>query len=311
MAPLETCQVSTNDIGYKGVFGMREKEFPLCPFPGMDPYLEAPDIWPDFHDRLATTLSAMLNAQLPAPYYARLQKRPELGVVLEAGTPHRFIPDVTVLRHPRAETWPDDGVGVAVLDRPRTEATVGVEVRIHTDPFQHRFVEIRDAGRGHKLVTLIEIVSPSNKHPGPDRRAFETKQRDVLDSDANLIELDLLRYGRRLLPYPDLVAAVETLASDYLALLNRSALRQGNWMDYTLYPIHLRELLPCIPVPLAGQDPDVLLDLQVAVNRVYREGPYARAIDYSGEPEPPLKEANVAWADELLCAAGLRGPVQG
>jgi hypothetical protein len=241
---------------------MSEKEFPLCPFPGMDPYLEAPDIWPDFHDRLATTLSAMLNAQLPAPYYARLQKRPE-------------------------------------------------DVRIHTDPFQRRFVEIRDAGPGHKLVTLIEIVSPSNKHPGLDRRAYETKQRDVLDSDANLIELDLLRYGRRLLPYPDLVAAVETLASDYLALLNRSALRQGNWMDYTLYPIHLREPLPCIPVPLAGQDPNVLLDLQVAVNRVYREGPYARAIDYSGEPEPPLNEANVAWADELLCAAGLRGPVQG
>jgi hypothetical protein len=315
MAPLETCQVSTNDIGYKEVFGMREKEFPLCPFPGMDPYLEAPDIWPDFHDALATTIRANLNVSLPAPYYARLQKRPELGVVLGAGTLHHIIPDVTVLRHPRAETWPaaetTAGVGVAVLDRSRTEATVGVEVRIHTDPFQHRFVEIRDAGRGHKLVTLIEIVSPSNKHPGPDRRAYETKQRDVLDSDANLIELDLLRYGRRLLPYPDLVAAVETLAPDYLVLLNRSALRQGNWMDYTLYPIHLREPLPCIPVPLAGQDPNVLLDLQVAVNRVYREGPYARAIDYSGEPEPPLKEANVAWADELLCAAGLRGPVQG
>jgi len=298
---------------------MNEKELPLSPFPGMDPYLEATDIWPDFHDRLATTLSAMLNAQLPPPYYARLQKRPELGVVLGAGTLHHIIPDVTVLRHPRPETWPDHGersrttagVGVAVLDRPRTEATAGVEVRIHTDPFQHRFVEIRDAGRGHKLVTLIEIVSPSNKHPGPDRRAYETKQRDVLDSDANLIELDLLRHGRRLLPYPDLVAAVDTLAPDYLVLLNRSALRQGNWMDYTLYPIRLREPLPCIPVPLAGQDPDVLLDLQVAVNRVYREGPYARAVDYSGEPEPPLSEADAAWADELLRAAGLRGSVQG
>lgn len=294
---------------------MNEKELLLSPFPGMDPYLEAPDIWPDFHDRLATTLSAMLNVQLPAPYYARLQKRPELGIVLGAGTLQRIIPDVTILRHPQPEMQPaagtTAGVGVAVLDRPRTEATAGVEVRIHTDPFQHRFVEIRDAGRGHKLVTRIEIVSPSNKHPGPDRRAYETKQRDVLNSDANLIELDLLRSGRRLLPYPDLVAAVDTLAPDYLVLLNRSALRQGNWMDYTLYPIRLREPLPCIPVPLTGQDPDVLLDLQVAVNRVYREGPYARAVDYSGEPEPPLSEADVAWADELLRAAGLRGSVQG
>lgn len=303
---------------------MGEKsEFQASPFPGMDPYLEALDIWPDFHDRLATALSAMLNAVLPAPYYARLQKRPELGVVLEAGIPQYIVPDVTVLRHPRPEAWPaygersrttaetTAGASVAALDRPRIEATAGVEVRVHTDPFQHRFVEIRDAERGHKLVTLIEIVSPSNKHPGPDRRVYETKQRDVLDSDANLIELDLLRYGRRLLPYPDLVAAVETLAPDYLVLLNRSALRQGNWMDYTLYPIRLRDPLPCIPVPLAGQDPDVLLDLQVAINRVYREGPYLRAVDYSGDPEPPLNEADAAWADELLRGAGLRSSVQG
>ena len=53
---------------------------------------------------------------------------------------------------------------------------------------------------GHKVVTVIEIVSPSNKQPGPDRRSYETKQQEVLSSDANLIELDLLRTGRRLLP---------------------------------------------------------------------------------------------------------------
>jgi hypothetical protein len=153
-------------------------------------------------------------------------------------------------------------------------------------------------------------LNPSNKHPGLDRRAYMTKQRDVLDSDVHLIELDLLRHGRRLLPYPDLALAVDTLAPDYLVLLNRRTLRQGNWMDYVLYPVRLREPLPCIPVPLAGQDPDVLLDLQVAVNRVYWEGPYARAIDYAGESEPPLNEADAAWADELLRAAGLRDQVR-
>jgi hypothetical protein len=274
----------------------------------MDPYLEAPDIWSDFHDALASTLRATLNIALPAPYYARLQKRPELGVILEAGVTHRIIPDVTVLRHPRSErlAGPVGEVGVALLDQPRAEATAGVELRVQLDPFQHRFVEILDAQHGHKLVTLIEIVSPSNKQPGPDRRAYETKQYEVLSSDANLIELDLLRSGRRLLPYPDLVAAADALAPNYLVLLNRSALRQGHWMDYTLYPIYLREPLPCIPVPLAGADPDVLLDLQVPVNRVYREGPYLRAIDYSQSPEPPLSEADAAWANERLRLAGLR-----
>lgn len=282
---------------------------PISPFPGMNPYLEAPDIWPDFHDRLATILSAMLNAQLPITYYARLQKRPELGVVLEAGSHHRIIPDITVLRypHPERESGMIGETRAAVLYQPRTEATPGIEVRVHTDPFQHRFVEIRDAERGHKLVTLIEIVSPSNKQPGPDRRAYETKQQEVLASDASLIELDLLRSGRRLMPYPDLEAAVETLEADYLVLLNRSALRQGTWMDYTLYPIRLSEPLPCIPVPLAGEDPDVLLDLQVAANRVYQEGPYARIIDYAADPIPPLNEVDAVWVDERLRAAGWRG----
>jgi hypothetical protein len=179
-------------------------------------------------------------------------------------------------------------------------------MRFYSDPFQHRFVEIRDAERGHKLVTLIEIVSPSNKQPGPDRRAYEAKQEEVLASDANLIELDLLRSGRRLLPYPELEAAVETLGADYLVLLNRSALRQGNWMDYTLYPIRVQEMLPSIPVPLMGDDPDVLLDLQIAANQVYREGPYAQAIDYAVDPTPALNEEDATWLNERLRVAGLR-----
>jgi hypothetical protein len=274
----------------------------------MDPYLEAPDIWPDFHDRLATTLSAMLNAQLPAPYYARLQKRPELGVILGGGTTHRIVPDVSVLRYtqPPPPTGLIREAGLATVEQPRSAATAGIELRIQTDPIQHHYVEILDAGRGHKLVTLIEIVSPSNKHPGPDRRAYQAKQYEILSSEANLIELDLLRSGQRLLPYPELAAVVDSLTPDYLVLLNRSRLRQDLWMDYTLYPVRLPESLPCIPAPLAGADPDVLLDLQVAVNRVYREGPYRRAIDYTKPPEPPLAEAAAMWANQRLQAAGWR-----
>lgn len=148
----------------------------------MDPYLEARDIWPDFHDALAAAIRAILNQHLPEPYYARLQKRPELGIILESGTPHRIIPDVTVLRHPAGQT---EAVAapVAMLEQPRQEASAGVDVRVYTDPFQHRFVEIRDASRGHKLITLIEIISPANKQPGPDRRTYESKQMEILSSD--------------------------------------------------------------------------------------------------------------------------------
>ena len=71
------------------------------PFPGMDPYLESPDVWPDFHDRFAEHISAELNRTLPAPYYARLEMRPEVGIVGEEGQ-RRIVPDVCI----QEPAWP-------------------------------------------------------------------------------------------------------------------------------------------------------------------------------------------------------------
>jgi hypothetical protein len=245
--------------------------------------LEAPDIWPDFHDSLAATIRAELNARLPEPYYARLQMWPELGVVLQEGVLHRTVPDVVVAQRPERAAALH---AARVTSEPRTIVSDGVQVRVHTDPLRHHFIEIRDAARAHRLITLIEIVSPSNKYRGPDRRAYEMKQREILDSDAHPIELDLLRAGTRPLPYPELSAAIDRLEPDYLVLLNRGNLRQENWMDYTLYPVHLREALPVIPVPLSGAVPDVPLDLQTSVQRAYIDGPYRRALDYSQRSAP-------------------------
>ncbi|MFQ5595969.1 MAG: DUF4058 family protein [Anaerolineae bacterium] len=271
------------------------------PFPGMDPYLEAPDIWSDFHDALAAEIRTELNTNLPEPYYARLQMRPELGVILGEGVPRRIVPDVVVVSRPV-----ESGPGTLVLDTPRTQITEPVHVTVRTDPIRHHFVEIRDAARGHKLVTLIEIVSPSNKSAGPDREAYQEKQREVLRSDANLIELDLLRAGRRILPYAELYEAVEQLRPDYLILVNRALGRRGMVTDYELYPVALREPLPCIPVPLRAGDEDVPLDLQIMVNRTYAGGPYRRMIDYTQPPDPPLSEKQVIWAEGRLGMAGLR-----
>jgi len=140
-----------------------------------------------------------------------------------------------------------------------------------------------------------------SRPPFPGMDPFE-----VLESDASLIEIDLLRGGRRLLPYPELEDTVHQLGGDYLVLINRSSKRAGTWMDYTLYPVDLREALPCIPVPLPGSDPDVPLDLQAALVRTYQEGPYLRATDYGAPPDPPLSAEDEAWADRLLLDAGLR-----
>ena len=274
------------------------------PFPGMDPYLEAPDIWPDFHDRLGYCLSEALNGLLPAPFYARLEMRPEIGIVEEPGYTRRMIPDVAVVRRPdlsgKTET-------VAVLDTPRKTISRSVEIQIPSDPIRHVFVEIRDPTRGHHLVTLIEIVSPSNKHRGPDRQSYLRKQGEVLSSDANLIEVDLLRAGDRLLPRLELERAVLQLTPSphYLVLVNRAWQREEMGLAYQVFPILLTEALPCIPVPLRKELEEVPLDLQYIFDRSYNAGPYRRAIDYHQAPLPPLSDELVMWADRRLREAGL------
>ncbi|MBI3463061.1 MAG: DUF4058 family protein, partial [Planctomycetes bacterium] len=45
------------------------------PFPGMDPFLEHPGIFPDLHDSLVTYLREALQPRLPSPYYAGIGSR--------------------------------------------------------------------------------------------------------------------------------------------------------------------------------------------------------------------------------------------
>jgi hypothetical protein len=261
----------------------------------MDPYLESPAIWPDFHDGLAGEMRAALNGLLPPPYYARLQMRPEIGILDSGERRRRVVPDVAVVRSDvRA-----DSSQVALLSEPRTDVSACSEVAADVEPIEHHFVEIRDAANDHRLVTLIEIVSPSHKRPGPDREAYLQKQREVLASDANLVEIDLLRDGMRLLPGPGLLEWIQQqpLRVDYVTSVSRAWRRDR----FQLYASHLRHRLPVVGVPLGESEPPVPLDLQYAVNQAYDRGPYRRgAVDYRRPPDPPLPPEDAAWAEELL-----------
>ncbi len=173
------------------------------------------------------------------------------------------------------------------------------------EPLHHPYIEVRDAAQGHVLITLIEIASPSNKRHGIDRRAYLQKQREVLDSNASLIELDLLRTGERLLSNLFLQEEIESIvpAPDYLVLVNRAWQRIGTDQDYEIFPVFLTEMLPVIPIPLRPNQEETLLDLQFAFQRAYDGGPYRRgAVDYSKPPHPPLTGEWVAWAEEKVRA---------
>ena len=281
------------------------------PFPGMDPFLEDPAIFPDFHHRYATELSSALNRQLPRPYYARVEMRPELGIVdedYEPGPASYIIPDLMILKRPL-----NPGGSTATLTRPVGRVTLSRWVEFEhlgDEPARHFSVEIRDGSRGHKLITLIEILSPSNKKRGPDRTSYQVKQRQILESDASLIEIDLLRGGSHILPSKALEQGVSRIdpAPDYLVMVSRAWNRSDDLHGYIAFPIPLRESLPCIPIPLKDGEPEIPLDLQLVFDTTYDTGPYNRgAVDYAKPPRPALNAEDTGWLDGCLRSEGLAG----
>ncbi|MCI0690961.1 DUF4058 family protein [candidate division KSB1 bacterium] len=156
----------------------------------------------------------------------------------------------------------------------------------------HVTIEIRDVAN-RELVTAIEVLSPTNKR-GEGYREYLDRRR-VLCSMAHLMEIDLLRTGRRVPMQKPLPPA------PYFVFLSRAARRPMT----EIWPIQLDMRLPIIPVPLLAGDPDVALDLQLALNTVYDALNYDLSVDYTRAPEVPLEGDAAVWADERLRAAGV------
>jgi hypothetical protein len=140
----------------------------------------------------------------------------------------------------------------------------------------------------NELVTVIELLSPTNKHIGPDHEQYLGKRTEILRSRTHLVEIDLLRGGVRMPPE-------ELPTCDYCALVSRveERPRAGVW------PWRFRDPLPVVPIPLRGNDPDARLDLKAAIDQVYDGGGYEDYI-YSGLPEPQLAPDDAAWAAQFL-----------
>lgn len=264
------------------------------PFPGMDPYLEEPILWSGVHQGLIGCLRATLNASLPPGYVA------DVGERLYVVQPQRGIyPDVVIVEYPPPQSVMEQGTGgtaVAVADPPLVLIVEPEEVR-------EVFIEILSLREGERVVTEIEVFSPSNKTAGSEgRQLYLTKQREILASQTHLIEIDLLRQGEHTIAVPREALLQRGIQWNYLVCLHRG----GEGRRYEVWPITVRRRLPRISVPLADADPDVVLDLQSVFNRCYDEGAYARRLDYRREPPMPLESDDAEWATTLLRERGLR-----
>jgi Protein of unknown function (DUF4058) len=258
------------------------------PFPGMDPYLE--QTWRDVHSRLIIYICDALQSNLREGLIARVEERvfwePEEG-------PGRGVePDVRVFEQGPAPA-PVEAEGGVALAEPVTIDCPAPEL------LTEGFLEIVDVGSGNRVVSVIEVLSPTNKHPGEGQELYLQKQRDLLQSDANLVEIDLLRAGERALAVPQ-HHLLPVHRTPYQICVRRGS--RPHILEF--YPVMLQQRLPRFRIPLRPTDADIALDLQPMIDQCYRNGRYGATINYKVDPEPALGPNDAKWADELLRAAG-------
>jgi hypothetical protein len=246
----------------------------------MDPYLEAH--WRDVHTSLMIYVRDQLQSQLPSDLMARVE---ESVTVDEDDRQRTIYPDVRMIEEhePSSTAFEASPAAVAVAE----PLLIKREDEAPTD----RHVEILDAhGR---IVTAIEIISPTNKADFDSRNLYRRKQREYLKSGINLVEIDLIRGGEHVLAVS--LEHVKKPLPPYLICVRRAIEPDLS----VVYGAALQERLPVVPIPLRATDRDVALDLQELIETCYERGRYA-SLDYRRPLNPPLAPEDAAWVAELL-----------
>lgn len=260
------------------------------PFPGFDPFLEDQGYWREFHTTFLSVALFSLADRLPDAYEIRIEERLSL-VFEEDERPYRDVqPDALILRSSRPSAGGSAAARAAtvepvLLTLPRHRVEELIEKRLEVRRFPSR-----------ELVTVFELLSPSNKR-APGDRLYDEERQELVDQDVHLVELDLLIDGERLPMVEELPAA------HYYAFVSRAERRPVT----ETYARTIRDPLPTIPIPLKAPDGDLSLDLASIFATVYERSRLRRSIDYTSPLSLPLIPADREWAEAIGRAAAERG----
>lgn len=260
------------------------------PFPGMDPFLESPNTFRDLHNTFITYLRVDIQKQLPLRYVARVGER----TWVETRDSH-IEPDVLIRETP--VTAPHEATAPV-----STAVAAPVIVSIADEEWVEPYLDILLV-EGQRLVTAIEVLSPTNKRPGERGQAlYLQKQAEVMNRSANLVEIDLLRGGRHTTAVPEqTLRAIDSEACYHVCARDFAKPRQ-----LEVYPIRLRSPLPVVRIPLLPGDSAPTVDLQVVFNRAWDDAAFGRSIDYGAElPPPPLAEDDLSWLRDQVKQSSL------
>lgn len=254
------------------------------PFPGMNPFFERPEGWHEIHAALLLKWRNMLAPRLPDSLHVNLEQ----DLVFQERPAQVGVADLRVRVAGPVRARP---AGVAVAETRQAVATAPTRrLRLPAvAPLPHRYLLVTDRA-GRRVVTVIELLSPSNKR-GADRVRYLAKRDHLLHRRVGFVEVDLLRGGPQL-PLPE-----GAVPPAYYVLARPGRPRR----DAQLWAFGLRDPLPAVPIPLRREDAPVTLDLQAALHTVYDEGFYARHL-YDEPPDPPLAGEDAAWAEAIVAA---------
>jgi len=255
----------------------------------MDPYIEACGLWGDFHHDLISEIKHALTRVAPEHYLVRAGERSYVVLVESEGQQsYPFLPDVSITA-PRGRKKTSKKGGASLAEPVGEPEPVTMRAFVQEE-HREAFVEIYEATPEQRLVTSIEVLSPSNKRHGTEGwELYQKKRQSILLGDVNFVEIDLLRGGQRmpmLDPWPD---------SPYSLLIARA-----NSQICRVWQAHFRRPLPPLPVPLAKPDPDVPMNLQPMIDAIYERSRYQRSIDYGKPLNPPLAAGDIAWLQKRL-----------
>jgi Protein of unknown function (DUF4058) len=262
------------------------------PFPGVDPYIEACGLWEDFHAKLIAEIERALAPVLPKRYVVRAGERSYVVLAPGAGgAEHPMEPDIPVVVRWPGGRHQKKTPGTAVAEPPTAPEGPRAMLALVESEFRETFLEIRELNPQHRLVTSIEVLSPSNKRQdSPGWAQYLRKRQALLAGHANLLEIDLLRCGQRMPmgdDWPD--------SPFYLLVAHKEESPRC-----AVWPAHFRYPLPEIPVPLAPPDHDVSLNLQPLIEAVYVRSRYDQDIDYRQPLRPPPSAEEAAWLKQHL-----------
>jgi hypothetical protein len=253
------------------------------PFPGMNPFFEQQ--WRDAHTSLLMYLRDAVQERLPPDLVARAEE--EVLAIGAGQSTARCRPDVQI-----SQPWKLKEPGLAEAASAPAPAAATEPIRVFIDDETDRWLEIHEANG--RLVSVLELLSPSNKLESADRDRYLRKRRGFITSGVNLVEIDLVRQGASVFP-----RAVVTVLNEARACYGVCVFRVTRPGEQEVYPIRLRDRLPAIRLPLRPTDADVVSDLQSLVDQCHERGRY-HLLNYGAALDPPLPPEDAAWVGHLL-----------